>query len=292
MTNPALGVVAWSTERFELAEGARWTGDRLYLVDILAGRLLVIGGDNPGIALEVARVSEPLGAVAPLAGQPGAWLAAVGPGIAVLRPSGALEWLGRPEAGGSVATRMNDAAADPAGRFWAGSMAYDATPGAGSLYRVDLDGTVRLVLDGLTIPNGPAFSADGKLMYLADSGKGTIDRFAVDPLTGEVGAAERFAEIDDIGAPDGMTLDDDGGLWVAIWGAGAVRRFQPNGNVDRDVRVPARQPASVCLGGRHGRRLFIATATIGLDDLIAGDGVLYACDVEVAGPPARSARVR
>lgn len=90
---------------------------------------------------------------------------------------------------------MNDGVADPAGRCWAGSMPYDGTPGAGSLYRTDPDGTVERVLDGLTIVNGPAFNADGTVLYLADSAAGTIHRRRVDPATGDLGGHEIFARL-------------------------------------------------------------------------------------------------
>lgn len=288
MSGPRTDLRTWCTERLELGEGARWVDGRLVLVDLLAGRLLQADGASPGELTELASVGCPLGAVAPVSGRPGTWLAAAGTGVALLDRQGGAEWLARPEEGGPVATRMNDGVAGPDGRFWAGSMAYDLTPGAGSLYRVDPDGTVTAVLDGLTIANGPAFSADGSTMYLADSGRGVIDRFRVDG--GELRGRERFAEVPGA-SPDGMTVDAEGGLWAAIWGAGTVRRYRPDGTVDRDIRLPARQPASVCLGGPGGRRLFITTATIGLDPAGPADGRLYAIDVEVAGPPASAVRL-
>lgn len=194
--------VAWTAKPLALGEGARWVGDRLYLVDIAAGRLLAAGGDEPGELEEVARVGVALGAVAPLAGHPGKWLAAAGTGIAVLEGPGTLSWLERPEDDAAVPARMNDAAADPAGRFWAGSMAWDATEGSGSLYRLD---------------------------------------------TG--------------------------------------------GNLERVVELPASQPSSVCLGGPGRRRLFMTTATTGLERPSPADGLVYALDVDVPGSPACPARL-
>ncbi|MGW7726661.1 SMP-30/gluconolactonase/LRE family protein [Streptomyces canus] len=144
------------------------------------GRFLELRDDTEPTRL--AGLDVPLGAVAPVHGRPDTWIAAAGTGIALLTPDGALDWLDRPEDRTPFPSRMNDGVADPAGRFWAGSMAYDGTPGAGSLYRTDPDGTVARVLDGLTIANGPAFTADGTTMYLADTAAGTILRCRIDPL--------------------------------------------------------------------------------------------------------------
>ncbi|HET6353898.1 SMP-30/gluconolactonase/LRE family protein [Streptomyces sp.] len=154
---------------------------------------------------------------------PGTWVEAAGTGIAYLLPSGRLGWLDRPEDSNAVPTRMNDGAADPVGRFWAGSTAYDATPGAGSLYRAAPNGDVTRVLDGITIPNGPAFSPDGRTMYLADSAHGHVDSYPVDLLTGTLGTPAPFLRLDPAtGTPDGMTVDNDDHLWIAIWGRGGV----------------------------------------------------------------------
>lgn len=123
---------------YELAEGGRWTDGRYVYVDILSGKLFELrDGTDPVTPRPLARLDVPLGAVAPVGDRPGAWIAAAGTGIALLTTDGALEWLDRPEERTAVPSRMNDGVADPAGRFWASSMAYDGTPGAGSLYRTD-----------------------------------------------------------------------------------------------------------------------------------------------------------
>ncbi|WP_024877515.1 SMP-30/gluconolactonase/LRE family protein [Saccharomonospora piscinae] len=257
---------AWPGERFSLGEGLRRVGERLIMVDILTGRLLALPADGePEVLLQLA---EPLGAVAPRPG--GGWLAAAGTGIAVLGDSGVERWLARPEDGARTAMRMNDAVADPHGRFWAGSMAYDTTPGAGSLYRADPDGTVTRVLGDLTVPNGPAFDADGTTMYLADSAKGVIHRFAVEPGTGRLAERAEFATVES-GSPDGMTVDAEGFLWSAIWGAGQVRRYAPDGSLDRVVEVPAEQPTSVHV---DQDRLVVTSATVGLAEPGEFDGAV------------------
>jgi sugar lactone lactonase YvrE len=182
--------------------------------------------------------------------------------------------------------RMNDAVADPSGRFWAGSMSYGADEGAGSLYRVDHDGTVTRVLDGITVPNGPAFTADGTTMYLADSARGIVRRYPVDPGTGELATPEPFVTVVD-GSPDGMVVDVEGAVWVAVWGSGTVRRYLPNGRLDRTLRLPAHRPAGVCL---KEDVLYVTTARVGLTDPGPYDGALFTARVEVPGSPAAAYR--
>lgn len=181
---------------------------------------------------------------------------------------------------------MNDATADPYGRFWAGSMAYDAHEGAGSLYRVDRDGTVTRVLDGITVPNGPAFTADGHTMYLADSARGVVRRYPVDPATADLGTPEVFVTVDD-GSPDGMAVDAEGAVWVAVWGTGTVRRYLPDGRLDRTLRLPALQPAGVCL---QEDLLHITTAHVGLAAPGPYDGAVFTARVDVPGRPADAYR--
>ncbi|MBV2354092.1 SMP-30/gluconolactonase/LRE family protein [Streptomyces sp. J2-1] len=274
-------------DRLELGEGIRWTGDTVVLVDILKGRLFTTP-DDPDLPLEeMLRLPVPLGAVAPVAGRPGTWIAAAGTGICLLAPDTAPVWLATPEDRPGPVMRMNDGVTDPSGRFWAGSMAYDNTEGAGSLYRVDHDGTVERALDGITIPNGPAFTADGRTLYLADSAHAIVRRYSVDPGTGRLGAPEDFLTADE-GGPDGMTVDAEGALWCAFWGTGTVRRYLPDGTLDRVVTLPASQPAGVCL---EGTRLHITTATVGLDTPGPYDGGVFTVPVEVPGRPTPAFRL-
>ncbi|MEV0035964.1 SMP-30/gluconolactonase/LRE family protein [Streptomyces sp. NPDC050804] len=306
--------VLWP-DRLELGEGIRWVDGRIVLVDILSGRLLAAPpGDRAGQGLaELTRLPVALGAVAPVEGRPGSWIAAAGPGICLLDTAGGpgpgaddgtgagaddgagtgadagIRWLARPEDGAPVRMRMNDATADPHGRFWAGSMAYDDIEGAGSLYRVDRDGTVTRVLSGITVPNGPAFSGDGETLFLADSARGLIRRYPVDPVTGELGEPSVFTTLD-TGGPDGMAVDAEGGLWTAVWGEGVVHRYRPDGALDQVVRVPAAQPAGVCLGGEDGRTLFVTSARTGLSRPVPFDGAVFAVRVEVPGLPTASYR--
>jgi sugar lactone lactonase YvrE len=285
-------VVALTPDRLELGEGGRWVGDRVVLVDIPAGRLLSAPTPpRPGGSklAELAKLSEPLAAAAPVGGAPETWLAATGTGFALLT-DGAAEPLATPEAVTTKAWRMNDGVADPAGRFWAGSMACDQSPKAGALYRLDPDGSVRTVLRGLTIANGPAFTADGRTMFLSDTPLGHVDRFDVDPATGELSGRRPFLRLDPTeGAPDGLTLDAEGHLWVALFGAGAVHRYRPDGELDRRVPVPARQPTSVCLVGSS---LVVTSGRGGLADPGPDDGAVMVTDAGVAGVPALPVTLR
>jgi sugar lactone lactonase YvrE len=281
-------VEVWDAGGYELAEGARRVADRLIFVDILSGRLLESPASRPGAARVVAQLDVPLGAVAPVSGHQNVWIAAAGTGIALLGADGSVRWLGRPEDGGPVGTRMNDGTCDAMGRFWAGSMAYDSTPGAGSLYRVDIDGTVTRVLDGLTIVNGPAFDAAGEIMYVADTAAGLIYRYAVD-AAGNITGGDVFVQVaPGEGSPDGMTVDDAERLWVAMWGGSCVRCYEADGSLHRVIPLPASQPTSVCLGGPDDGWLFITTARVGLQGPAREAGAVLRVPVDASAPPARA----
>ncbi|WP_306204342.1 SMP-30/gluconolactonase/LRE family protein [Actinoplanes sp. RD1] len=270
-----------SEDRFELGEGGRWVGDQVLLVNIPAGRLYSTPAGDMTQLTEIAHLDVPLAAIAPVAGRPGVYLAAAGTGFTVLGDDAELA---QPEPVTGRKWRMNDAVADPAGRLWAGSMAYDQSPGNGALYRLDPDGTVRTVLRGLTIANGPAFSPDGRVMYLSDTPLGHIDAFDVSD-SGELSNRRPFARLDpDQGAPDGLTVDSDGYVWAALFGGGAVQRFRPDGGPDRRIPVPARQPTSVCLAGDT---LVVTSGRGGLDDPADADGAVMVTAAGATGLPAR-----
>ncbi|MGW4026586.1 SMP-30/gluconolactonase/LRE family protein, partial [Streptomyces sp. NPDC005009] len=258
MSAPAhqpVGIFAPVTpDRLELGEGPRLLPDgSVVIVDILAGRLLRLPPEEGGSLTELAHLGQPLGAIAPLDGSgPDArsWAAATGMVFAVLDEGGHIVRTTQvtPQAGGPQ--RMNDAVCDSAGRMWAGTMAYDAAPGIGALHRWNKDGSVTCVLDGLTVPNGPAFSPDDRTLYLADSAAGSVEAFRVDPETGDLSDRRlvfRIAQED--GSPDGMAVDSDGCIWSTIWGGSQIRRYSPQGQLLQTVDVPALQPTAVCLTG-------------------------------------------
>ena len=174
----APGVRVWSATPGLLSEGPRWHEERqeLLWVDILGRQLHrgTLSADGALERVETISVDRHVGAVAPADG--GGYVLAAGPGFLFVDDAGAVYELAQPEAG-RTDVRMNDGACDPQGRFWAGTMAYDESPGAGALYRLELDGSCTTVLTGLTISNGIGWSPDASTMYLSDSGTGCVDAF-------------------------------------------------------------------------------------------------------------------
>src|SRR3954451_11835864 len=263
----ALSVTPCSRTTAELGEGPVWDvrSEQLLWVDVLRGTVhratVTASGDlleRPPIVLD-----PPVGAVAPAAG--GGYVAAAGTGFLLFDDDGITELLGQPEPPDG-STRMNDGACDPQGRFWAGSMAYDETDGAGSLHRLEPEGTVTTVLRELTISNGIDWSPDGSTMYLADSGPGTITAYSFDGASGALSNGRVIVRsADPTAVPDGLTVDAGGDLWVAMWGGGEVRRHGPDGALKQRIPMPADQPTSCAFGGPQLATLFVTSARIGLD---------------------------
>jgi sugar lactone lactonase YvrE len=182
---------------------------------------------------------------------------------------------------------MNEGGCDPDGRFWCGSMAYDQRPGAAALYRLAPDGSTQRMLDGVTISNGLDWSPDGSLAYYADTATHRVDVFDYDRHSGLTGRRP-FVEIPDDGNPDGLTVDADGGVWVALYGGGVVHRYGPDGALDAVVEVPTPRVTACTLGGPRLDELFVTTSREGLgpdDDPLAGS--LFRVDAGVAGQPVR-----
>ena len=161
--------------------------------------------------------------------------------------------------------RFNDAAVDPAGRVWVGSMHIDEAEPLGELYRLDAGGVLTTVVKGVTVSNGIGWSPDGARMYYADSPVRRIDVFDYDPATGEAAARRVFSDLSAFdGVPDGLTVDADGFVWVAMWGGGVLRRFAPDGTQDAVLQVPVSQPTSCAFGGPGMGDLYLTSASIGL----------------------------
>ena len=186
--------------------------------------------------------------------------------------------------------RMNDGGCDPVGRFFCGSMAWDAAPGRGALYRFDPDRTVTRVLDGVTISNGIAWTPDGTRVYYIDTPTGRVDAFDYDLGTAAMTDRRTVVTVDpDHGSPDGMALDADGGLWVALWKGSAVHRYTPDGRLDAVVELPAAQVTACAFGGPDRDRLFVTTSRENLGDAAeAAAGALFVADVGVRGAPVAS----
>lgn len=192
------------------------------------------------------------------------WLVAAGAGFHRLDRAGILTPIADVLPDDGVRRRMNDGKLDPLGRFWAGTMAYDMTPGAGALYRLDGD-RPRLMLDGVTISNGLAWTPDGGTLFYIDTPTRTVRRFTV--TDAGLGDGEVVIRIPpEQGAPDGMCVDADGCLWVALWGGGAVQRYDTGGRLLARVEVAAAQVSSCCFGGPDLATLYITTSAEGYDE--------------------------
>lgn len=274
--------------RCEHAEGPSWDSrtDQLVFVDQFDGLVHVADYDPAHAQLSTTRTYElgsPVGSVVPT--RRSGWLAACAQGFARLDADGEITLLAQPE---SVDNRMNDGKCDDQGRFWAGSMAWAKTPGAGSLYRLDPDLGVTVVLTGVTISNGLAWPADSDIMYYVDTPTGRVDRFRV---SADGNLADRTPVVTvESGFPDGMCIDDAGCLWVALWGGHAVHRYAPSGELLAIVEVDAPQVSSCCLGGADGRTLFITTSQEGMAAadraLHPHSGKVFCAEVETPGRPA------
>ena len=258
-------------------EGPVWDSSlgRLLWVDLLAGDLLLT---EPTGATERRHVSDVLACVVPRASG-GGHVVATERGFGLLDADGGLTTL--PDVWEDPTVRMNDGACDPQGRFFCGSMAYGAAPGRGALYRLDPDRSVHPVHSGVTISNGIGWSPDGSRAYYVDSGTQRIDVCSAD-LT----ERRPFVEIDEsVGTPDGLTVDAEGGVWVALWGGSAVHRYTSDGTLDLVVTLPVRQVSSCAFGGEDLRTLYITTSAEGLDAPEPGAGALFVAQPGSTGQP-------
>jgi sugar lactone lactonase YvrE len=250
-----------------LGEGPYWVpeDDCLLWVDIPQGKLhRTYFPSGETVTLELGAVSAAFPAVG------GGILTAGGSRLALhLPPERGVQWTSRLIAEVPVreAIRFNDAGVDPAGRVWVGSMHIEETQALGELYRLDSAGALTTVLKGVTVSNGLGWSPDGTRMYYADSPTKRVDVFTYDPATGEASGRRVFADLSAFdGVPDGLTVDADGCVWVAIWGGGVLRRLAPDGTPDAVLQVPVSQPTSCAFGGPGMTDLYVTTARVGLTE--------------------------
>ena len=250
-----------------LGEGPYWVpeDDCLLWVDIEGARLhrtyfpsRETVTDSPG----------PVSAAFPAVG--GGILIAGGAALTLLFPAErGGQWVARTiaDAPAREDIRFNDAGVDPAGRVWAGSMHMAEAAPVGELYRLDAGGRLNPVVKNVTVSNGLGWSPDGSRMYYADTPLRRVDVFDYDPATGEAFARRPFADLSEAeGVPDGLTVDADGCVWVAMWGGSALRRFTPEGQPDAVLPVPVSQPTSCAFGGPDLADLYITSARVGLTD--------------------------
>ena len=185
--------------------------------------------------------------------------------------------------------RMNDGKCDRSGRFYASTMAFAATEGAGELVRLDLDGSVHVQDTGLTIGNGLAWTADDTRLYFVETMGAGVDVFDVDTATGDLSNRKRAFDIPaDAGLPDGMCIDDEGALWVALWQGSAVRRYSPDGELLAVVHLPVTNVTCPAFVGPGLDELWITTAAprhAGSDADEPLGGALFRVRPGVTGPP-------
>ncbi|WP_416518885.1 SMP-30/gluconolactonase/LRE family protein [Streptomyces achromogenes] len=254
MTAYEVAVAAEAT----LGEGPTWdpaTGSLLWL-DILGMRLHTY---DPVTGRRTVRTTpQHIGAAKPRAG--GGLVLNLRDGVGLLDPDGSFRWLHHEPVPGR---RGNDAAVAPDGSLWAGTMRYDEGVGGGTLSRITGDGTARTVLADVTVSNGTGWSPDGRLMYYVDTPTRRVDVFDHDAE----GIRDRrpLVEIEEgAGYPDGLTVDADGCVWVALWDGGAVRRYTPDGTLDRVISLPTPRTTACAFGGPALTDLYITTARTGL----------------------------
>jgi sugar lactone lactonase YvrE len=263
-----LGVELILDAHARVAEGPVWddANGTLVWVDIMSNavhRYDPATGQN-----RTLDVGQPVGAAVPRRDRQGLVLALQN-GFGMLdEDSGQVQMVAAVEA--DVPTsRMNDGKCDPGGRFWAGTMPFSPAPGsaAGALYRLDPDLRVNRMLSGVTLSNGLGWSPEGRQMYYVDSMTQGLDVFDYAPEDGSLSNRRRLISIrPEEGLPDGMTVDAEGGLWLALHGSGSIRRYTPDGNVDRVVRVPPSMVTCCAFGGPDLTDLYITTMSLGLSD--------------------------
>jgi sugar lactone lactonase YvrE len=271
----------------QLGEGSLWDPERgrLLWVDIPAGLVhewdpvtgsqgeRLLGGEVSAVSLRAA----------------GGLVVAAGKSIRLLEDD-AVRVLIEIEAD-LPGNRTNDCRCDPEGRLWIGTMARSLERGAGSLYRLDPDLRLLPVLERTTLANGIGWSPDGALMYFIDTTTQRIDVFDFDRGTGAVAGRRSLTSIDpEAGMPDGLCVDIEGGVWVALWGGGAIHRYDDGGTLDAVIPLPVSNPTCPAFGGADLETLYITSAR---DSLSAAElaeqpaaGAVLALDPGVRGLPA------
>jgi sugar lactone lactonase YvrE len=273
-----------------LGEGAIWDAGCgvLYWVDIMGCSVHVY---DPSTGQDRAiDVGQYVGTVVPR--QSGGLMLGLHHGFASLDlETGQVEIVADPEQHLS-GNRFNDGKCDPAGRFWAGTLALEGTPEVASLYRLDADLSVHKMLGEVSCSNGLVWTLDNQTMYYIDTLLRRVDAFDYDLNTGDISGRRTAFEVpSEMGFPDGSTLDSEGMLWVALWQGGGVSRWNPaTGELLQVIKVPAPNVTSCAFGGPNLDRLYITTARIGMDKEALGKhplaGGLFQVDAGVTGMPA------
>lgn len=265
-------------------EGPYWDPRRdvLLFVDMMAGDVLVRHRDGSLDRHDV----DPRIAAAVRGRTAGGYVVGVEHGF-VLADEGFTTIERGPVAFEDPEVRMNDGGCDPAGRFLCGSMGYESGFGAGTLYSLGTDHEVSVVLTGATISNGLHFSPSGDTAYYNDTPTGRIDRLGYDVATGRFTDRSTFAVVEPaLGMPDGMAIDTEGGIWTALYGGGAVARYDADGRLSQLVTLPVTNVTACAFGGEDLSTLFITTTRENVPEGTEPEaGALFAVDPGVTGAP-------
>jgi len=246
-----------------LGEGVVWRGSdqTVWWTDIQACRLFQMTW--PACAVRSFPLPERLGSFGLVDGDDDWLVCAFESGFALFQPDSAeIKWLSRPPELAALNVRLNDGKVAPDGSFWAGSM----QDGPGTLlaetgfYRLARGSEARLVIPGLGIPNGLAWSPSGGEFYYSDTVSGTVYR-------GDAGAAagQPFAQLG-LGTPDGAAVDTQGRYWTALWGEGRLVVFSSDGERLEDIPLPVPRPTCLAFGGAEGNVAFVTSARMGLSE--------------------------
>jgi sugar lactone lactonase YvrE len=250
----------------DLGEGAFWnykTGELLW-IDI-TGKILNIYNPKTSNNKELF-TGQMIGTVVPA--ESGLLMVALHDGFYQLDPqTGTKKLIASPEAD-IPSNRFNDGKCDPAGRFWAGTLSLEDKPGVSALYRLDPDSTVHKMIENVSISNGIVWSQDSRKMYYIDTPTQKVMVYDYDNVTGEISNPKVAVEIpSEMGAPDGMAIDEAGNLWVALWKGSAVCCWNPEtGELLRKIEVPAKNVTSCAFGDDDMGTLYITTARIDTSD--------------------------
>jgi sugar lactone lactonase YvrE len=264
----------------ELGEGPVWDADRgeLIWVDIDRG---LVHRRAPGRKDLTLSAGQPVGCAVPRAG--GGLALAMRDGFGLVEPGGHEPRLVAPVERERADTRMNDGACDARGRLWAGTMSLRGDTRAAALYRLDPDLSVVRVLPGLSVSNGIGWSPEGDTLYHVDTPRRRVDVYDYDEAAGLIAGRRAVIPVaPELGLPDGLTVDTDGGVWVALWGGGAVQRHAPDGALDARIELPARNVTSCAFGDPDLGTLYVTTAARrAAEEPLAG--AVFACRPGVRG---------
>jgi sugar lactone lactonase YvrE len=246
----------------ELGEGPIWDDQRqrLMFADIMRG--LVHEFDPISGSDRIYEIGEPVSAVALT--RRGVYMLATKTGFVTLDPNSGLTSRVAFVEAEVQDNRMNDGYVDARGRFWAGTMNMYGRR-HGSVYRLDPDGKISRMIGGVSTSNGIDWSLDGKSMYYVDTPTGRIDVFDFDEASGTISNQRPLVNVPHTaGHPDGLIVDAEGFLWLALWAGGAIHRYAPDGRLDQSIALPATHPTKCAFGGPDLADLYVTTASIEL----------------------------